>query len=85
LAALLTASLIGVVSSSASAEWGYGCNRPNNLHCYAYSDWAMSEAKGEQVLGLVSWITTERMNVSDWFRINNVSNEQWAAETSHGS
>lgn len=76
----MLALALGAITSSASAEWGYGCDRPETSHCYGLADWLMN-GKGEEVLGLVSWITTERMNVFDWYQGTSVSNEEWAADT----
>ncbi len=38
----------------------------------------------EQILGLTSWITTERMNVPEWFRGAIVDDEEWAAMEPYG-
>ena len=69
----------GALCGPAQAEWGTGCDVGSSAHCYAESRWDMT-GHGEEVLGLVSWITTERMNVLEWYRGAFVTNEEWAAQ-----
>jgi hypothetical protein len=63
--------------------WGTGCTAELTKHCYGKADWNMKGA--EQILGLTSWITTERMNVPEWGYIHAyVDDEEWAAQEPYG-
>jgi hypothetical protein len=75
---------VAVTNLSASAmAWGSGCSANQYQHCYGVANWPM-KGKGEEVLGLTSWITTEHMNVFEWFDGAFVDDEEWAAQEPYG-